>query len=190
VTILYLVRHAETDANHEGRVQGHLDVPLNADGRHQAAALHDRLRLVPFDAAYSSDLRRARQTTEAVLAGRDLPLIPRADLRERFFARWEGLLTDEVAEREPENWKAWLAAPRETAPHGGESEVALERRITGALTAIVAAHPDDVVLVVSHGGAIRAALFAWLGLAHHFIANGGVFVLEIQARRRRLITQF
>jgi bisphosphoglycerate-dependent phosphoglycerate mutase len=70
VTILYLVRHGETDYNRNGRYQGQLDIPLNAEGRRQSLALADRMVGLPLDLIYTSDLAWAQETARTVAAGR------------------------------------------------------------------------------------------------------------------------
>ncbi len=187
MTRLYLVRHGETEWNHEGRIQGHLDPPLNDAGRNQAYSLARRLITVAFDAAYSSDLRRARQTAEIVLEGRGIPLRLRRDLRERFLGRWEGYRVDDIVNLEPDAWRVWLTRPRDHAPHGGETEIELEQRAIGALNHIVAAHPHATVLVISHGGAIRAVLNAWVGEETHHTPNCGAYVIDASSQQRRLV---
>jgi hypothetical protein len=97
VTTIYLARHGETDWNAQARWQGHADTPLNERGRTQAQALAGRLAAVPFAAAYASDLRRARETAEIVVDGRDLPLRIDPRLREIDVGSWQGLTNDEIA---------------------------------------------------------------------------------------------
>jgi broad specificity phosphatase PhoE len=190
VTRLYLVRHGETDWNHERRVQGQSDVPLNEAGRDQALELAERLARVPFDAVYSSDLRRGYETAEIVVAGRSLTVQTLSGLRERNFGRWEGLAVDDMRKVEPARWEEWLTGPRDTAPHGGETDVALESRVVDALTSICARHPSGTILVVSHGGAIRAALLAWLALDVDGTPNCGGYVLEVGDENRRLVDRW
>jgi 2,3-bisphosphoglycerate-dependent phosphoglycerate mutase len=189
VTTLYLVRHGETEWNREGRVQGHLDPPLNQAGRAQALGLARRLADVAFDAAYSSDSQRAHLTAEIVLAERRVPIVMLPGLRERFLGRWEGVLAAELPTSDPAAWRAWLGRPRDWAPHGGESEVELERRVTAALDGIVAAHPDQTILVVSHGGAIRATLHQWLDHDVHQVANCAAYVLDARPTGKRLVAE-
>ncbi len=187
MTTLYLIRHGETEWNREGRIQGHLDPPLNEAGREQARALARRLATVRFEAAYASDLLRARQTAEIVLEGRGISLQLSQDLRERYVGRWEGYRVDDIVNVDPDAWRVWLTRPRDHAPHGGEAEIDLERRAVGALGRIVTAHPTETVLVVSHGGAIRAILNRWFGEEQRHTPNCGAYVIEVAGPRRTLV---
>jgi broad specificity phosphatase PhoE len=150
VTTIFLARHGETDWNAEGRVQGHTDRPLNDAGRAQARALADELAEVHVDAVYSSDLARALDTARPVAAARGLAVEPVAELRERDFGTWEGLLDTEILERFPEaRTGAWGDA---------ETREQLAERVLAALRRIAEQHPGGQVLVVSHGGPLRAIL--------------------------------
>lgn len=188
MTALYVVRHGETAWNREGRVQGHSDVPLNELGREQARELRSRLVEVRFHAAYASDLARARETAELIVGGAP-PVVSLLELRERDCGRWEGQLFAAIAERDPAGWQAWLNPDPLIAPHGGENETQLYRRVAAALEGIVSRHPNDTVLVVSHGGAIRAALSNWLALESRLgpITNCAAFVVEVVGSEKRLI---
>ncbi len=187
MTILYLVRHGETDWNQEGRIQGHRDPPLNSTGRGQARALAKRLAGVAFAAAFASDLKRAWQTAEILLDGTSTPLTPRPGLRERYLGRWEAHLMDDIAATDPEAWRDWLSRPREHAPHGGETEVELERRALATLSDITTSHPDSTVLAVSHGGTIRAILNRWVGVeTRHVAPNCGAYVIVADGEKREL----
>ena len=86
---IYLARHGETDWNVEHKLQGMTDVPLNANGRSQAAALAAMLKTIKVDAVYSSTLSRSRDTAEAVAAGR-LTVQSLDGLRERNYGRFQG----------------------------------------------------------------------------------------------------
>jgi probable phosphoglycerate mutase len=153
-TTLVLARHGETDWNAVGRWQGHADPPLNDVGRAQAATLAAQLATTRFDAAYSSDLQRARETAAIVADRLGLDVTERADLREIDVGSWSGLTRAEVAARFPEGYARWLGG---TIGHDGETSEQLTERVVGALLRVAAAHPGGTVLVVTHGGAIRAA---------------------------------
>ncbi len=91
ITTLVLVRHGETAWNVEGRIQGHLDVPLNETGLAQAAAVGKRFRSERFDAIYSSDLIRAFRTASPVVANPEVDIIRDPRLRERHLGVLQGL---------------------------------------------------------------------------------------------------
>ncbi len=150
MTTLLLARHGETDWNSERRVQGHTDRPLNTLGQAQARELAVQLELEPLDAVYSSDLSRAYDTALAVAEPRGLAVIRVADLRERHFGTWEGLTDTEILERFPEA----------SAGRWGDGETPDEMmaRVVDALSTIAARHAGGQVLVVSHGGPLRALL--------------------------------
>ena len=147
-TTILLARHGETDWNVERRVQGQTDRPLNENGREQARALAGELAGESLDAVYSSDLSRAYETARAVAEprGLDVTLVP--ELREKDFGTWEGLTDTEVLARFP----AASAGPWGDA----ESSEEVARRVVEALRRIARAHPGQRVLVVSHGGPLRA----------------------------------
>lgn len=169
MTKILLARHGETDWNRDRRVQGHTDVPLNAAGIEQAHALADELAAEPLVAVYSSDLGRARDTAAAVAARHGLPVSIDADLREKNFGSWEGLTDTEIAGRFPHAQRGGWG--------DGETTEAVAERVVAALTRIRATHPSGLVLVVSHGGPIRA-LLAHLGVEHGPIGNCEVFRVD------------
>jgi broad specificity phosphatase PhoE len=149
-------------------MQGHTGVPLSANGRRQASLVAERLRSVEFAAAYSSDLRRAAETAGIIAAGRDLAITPDSDLREISFGEWEGLTLKEVETRYP----GALAERIETGGNlgftapGGESTIdAIQRvrRFNTRTSASLAA--GENILVVAHGGSLRALAVCLLDLA-------------------------
>lgn len=172
-TRLVLVRHGLTDWNEQRRYQGQQDPALNAAGREQArrlgAFLANRglaaLGLGEIRTIYSSDLRRARETAELLAASLgNIPLRLTARLREMNFGRWEGLTADEISTLFPDERKAWLESPLMARPGCGESLVEVQDRMLSVLNEIATAHPGEAVLVVSHGGALKAAICGILRL--------------------------
>ena len=163
MTTLLLARHGETDWNSERRWQGHADRPLNDRGREQARELAASLDGT-VDAIYSSDLLRASETAEIVGAALGLPVAVDPGLREVDVGEWSGLVHTEIESRYPEGFARWRQGM-----HGwedGESYDEMGVRVVGALLAIAARHPGETVLVVSHGGAIRACQAAAAGLGN------------------------
>ena len=157
--MLLLVRHGETDWNAEGRLQGHTDRPLNDYGRTQAKELADRLAGEGADAIYTSDLVRAKATAEIIGERLGLTVVVDPDLREKDWGNWEGLTGDERVHVEFE----------------GESTEDHRDRVTGAVRRIVARHPAQRVVVVTHGGSLRRIRTAVNGVAEPVIENCAVW---------------
>jgi broad specificity phosphatase PhoE len=162
VTTVYLARHGESDWNVERRWQGHADRPLTDRGREQARLLAERLADVKLEAVYASDLRRAWETAEAVAATRGLGVVKLHELREVDVGSWSGYTRDECAERFPEAFARWQEGG--SGWDDGESYEEMGRRIVAVIRTIAAEHPDGAVLVVSHGGPIRAVHAQALGV--------------------------
>ena len=161
---IFIVRHGETVWNREGRIQGHTDVALSGKGLEQASRLARRLDTVRFDAAYASDLCRASQTAVTILDGRDVPLHPTAQLREYHKGVFEGLTASELRARFPSEYPTYIAKDLDYAPDGGESTREVSERMTCVINEIKERHLGDTVLVVGHGGSLRAAMMALLGM--------------------------
>lgn len=154
MTTVYLARHGESDWNVARRFQGHVDRPLTELGRRQAEQLAERLADIPLAAVYSSDLARARTTAEAVAGPRGLAVVILPELREVDVGAWSGLTREEAQASFPEAFGRWA-----DGGHGwddGETYEEMAERVVAAVTAIAAKHPGEAVLVVAHGGPIRA----------------------------------
>jgi broad specificity phosphatase PhoE len=165
VTTILLARHGQSDWNAERRWQGHADRPLTEAGRAQARALAERLAEIELDAIYSSDLRRARETAEMVAHTKGLEVQTDPELREVDVGSWSGLTRLEAKERFPDDYNRWL----DGGPgwHDGETYEEMRTRILRAIGRIVEQHPDGRILVVSHGGPIRAVHASALGMDVH-----------------------
>ena len=172
VTTILLTRHGETDWNREHRMQGHTDRPLNDAGRAQALALAEALAREPLDAVYASDLSRASETARAVAEPRRLPVRTLRELREKDFGTWEGLTDEEILLRFPEARRGHWG--------DGETHEEMAGRVVAALRTIAEHHPGARVLVVSHGGPLRAVLRHCSAADDGLIANCHVARLEIE----------
>jgi broad specificity phosphatase PhoE len=162
VTTLLLARHGESDWNRAHRWQGHADRPLTERGRAQAADLATRLGEIPLDAIYSSDLERARETAEVVARSQGLEVTQLPALREVDVGSWSGLTREEAERRYPEGFRRWRAGG--TGWDDGESYGEMSTRILAAVDEIADRHDGGRVLIVTHGGPIRAIHAAALGL--------------------------
>lgn len=157
VTELVLVRHGETDWNTQGRIQGQLDIPLNATGLAQAAAVGARLRDQHFDAIYASDLERAMQTARPVVLDDERPIRREPRLRERHFGALQGLTGAEAQQQQSRVWQDYKARGPAADLGGGESLLAFSRRVVDFIDQVLQAHAGGRVLLVSHGGVLDMA---------------------------------
>lgn len=173
MTTILLARHGETDWNRDGRWQGWADPPLNDTGRTQARALAEQLRATPFDAVYSSDLRRARETAEIVAAPHAVPVVADPGLREIDIGSWSGLTRAEIDERFPAGERP-----------DGETRDRHTARVLEAVERIARENPGRRILLVTHGGTMRALHGHVTDEPFHPIANCGV--LELHFRDDRL----
>jgi probable phosphoglycerate mutase len=192
MTTLWIVRHAETAWNAEGRVQGQTDVPLSDVGHAQARALAALLGGQRFTALYSSDLQRVTQTARPT--ARALGLAPRIEpkLRERHYGMFETLTYAEVKVRYPEEYARFRAHDRDFEFGNGEALGAFFERSVSCLADIAAAHPGADVLVFTHGGVLDMAYRHAKGLSlaakrDFEIPNAGLSRIAVAGERWEVI---
>jgi probable phosphoglycerate mutase len=160
-----LVRHGETQWNREKRFQGQIDVPLNDQGRVQAAQAAEFLAAVPLDRAVSSPMLRPKETAEIILQRHPgVALELNHLLCEISHGRWEGKLEAEIEQAYPGDLKQWQQAPETVQMPEGENLQQVWQRATTAWQQILAATPashDDrpvTTLVVAHDAVNKALL--------------------------------
>ena len=167
MTTLYLVRHGETDWNRAHRIQGSTDIPLNDTGREQARVTGALLATRQWDAVVASPLSRAFETAAIICreVGLGEPEVEPA-MAERNYGAAEGMTGAEIDALYPDGAEVV----------GRESREAVVARAMPALIAIAERHPDQAVIVVSHGGVIRSILNAVAPgtSASELIRNGSV----------------
>jgi len=154
---LALVRHGQSTWNARGRWQGQADPPLSELGEEQAAEAVGRLAGTGVTGVVTSDLVRARRTGEIVADSLGLgPVAIRPDLGEYDVGDWSGLTKPEIEERWPGQQLEWFQGRLATTP-GGEGRANFDRRVMEAVLEVAAgAAPGSVLVVVTHGGVIRA----------------------------------
>ena len=177
MTELYLVRHGETDWNRERRIQGLTDIPLNDTGREQARRTGELLARREWDGIYSSPLSRAAETAAIIAERIGLPApIPFPAVVERNYGAAEGLDF------------AGLEARYPGEVPGRESREAVAERVVPALVDLAERNPGAMLVVVSHGGAIRSVLGAVdPGVDHGMISNGSVHSFRYADGSLRLV---
>lgn len=158
-----LWRHGRTAWNVAGRVQGSTDIPLDDIGRAQAREAAERLALLRPTRILSSDLSRARETAGVLgdLVGLDVEVEPR--FREMHFGVREGLTWEEAWERYPDGMRAWVEGDETQIPDSETHEAAGTRFAAGLRDRLADDRDDQVVVVVAHGGVIRAGACSFMG---------------------------
>lgn len=188
-----LIRHGETAWNAEKRVQGQIDIDLNAAGVAQARALRPGLACHSFAAAYSSDLLRASRTALIATAGLGLAVAPAPTLRERHFGVLQGITSHEASLLHPQAHRYHRARTPDYNCESGESLVAFAARVMAGLEILVARHAGESVLAFTHGGvldiAYRAATARALDAPRDFpVPNAALNWVEHGDRGWRLIS--
>jgi uncharacterized phosphatase len=179
MTELYLVRHGETDWNRQRRIQGLTDIPLNDTGRGQALATGRLLARRTWDAVYASPLSRARETAEIIAGELGLPRPTLLDdIVERNYGAAEGL-----------DWMQVDAQfPHGASVPGRESREQVGARVLPALIRLAEERAGQSLVIVSHGGAIRAVLSEVEPSASHgMITNGSVHSFRLEDGALQLI---
>ncbi len=161
---IYLVRHGETPWNVERRILGATDIELSDSGLRQSKALADALRDRPIRAVYSSDLKRAVRTAEALARPHGLEVRTHPGLREMNQGILEGLTFEELRDNHPDFLDAWKKDPTNLTIPGGESLAQVQERSWKTVEALAEAHPEETIAVVSHNLAIVVFLCKLLGL--------------------------
>lgn len=190
-TSILLIRHGETAWNAEHRIQGLLDVPLSNTGIWQAARLAERLADETLDAVVASDLARAWLTAQPLAQRHGLEPVAEPRVRERDFGSFQGHTVDEIAQRWPDEFRAWRARDPAWALPGGESGDEFIARVLAALHDIAVEHAGRTVAVVTHGGVLdvayrRARSLSWDAPREHQMLNAAINRLSVATKPLRL----
>lgn len=151
-TRLIAVRHGETAWNVGTRIQGQLDIGLNATGEWQARRVGQALADEAIDVIYASDLARAWNTALEIARPLGLQVRPEPRLRERAFGCFEGMSFAEIEQNLPDQARLWRERDPAFTPEGGESLLVFRDRITAVAAELAARHPGELVVLVAHGG--------------------------------------
>ncbi len=168
---IYLIRHARSTWNRDGRVQGHRNPPLSDEGKTSARHLAEylRSRFGPFSQKKSilvaSPLRRAHETAR-ILSGRlNLPVARRADLREASLGEWEGKTVSEIRQTDFRRLARWYRDPTRVRLKGGEPIPVFQKRVRREVQRLLYIYGEaESLLLVTHGGWISALLTDVVGI--------------------------
>lgn len=164
MTRLILVRHCEAEGNTKGVLQGRMDCDVSGNGETQLELVALRLRNEPLAAIYSSPLRRAFKTAQAINRYHGLTIAVDPRLSEIDLGDWDGRSWEEIAAQDSLMFRVWNETPGKFRATGGESMREVYDRMWAAALDMVKANPGKTVCVVSHGCAIRNLLCRALGL--------------------------
>lgn len=152
MTRIGFIRHGMTNWNREKRAQGHSDIPLDEIGLQEAEKLAERIGEENWDLIYSSDLLRAQQTAEAIGKRNDIPIYLETRLRERSGGQIEGTTEEERLVKWGADWREFEL--------GMETADSVIKRGSSFLDEVVRNHPDENILIVTHGAFIKYLLTA------------------------------
>lgn len=169
-TRVALVRHGQTEWNRVERFRGRAELELNDTGRRQAQAVARRLAAeFPLAAVYSSPLRRAWETAEAIGAAAGLKVQALPGIIDLDYGQWQGLTPEEAAERDPARYARWLSQPHLVHLPDGESLGQVRERAGAALRQVTEAHQGRTIALVSHRVVCKVLMCLVLGLDNaHF----------------------
>jgi probable phosphoglycerate mutase len=155
ITRILAIRHGETDWNVASRIQGQIDIELNAQGQWQAQQVALALAEEDIHAIYASDLSRALTTAQHISTHHNLPVRSLQALRERHYGVFESQTWDDIQQAHPQDATRWRDRdPDWTPANGGESLVMLHDRVSRVLHDIASEHRGQQIALVTHGGVL------------------------------------
>jgi broad specificity phosphatase PhoE len=188
--LVYLVRHCATTTSSDSPpiVAGQNEDKLNENGEYQAKQLATYFKKLALTAAYCSTQWRAIQTVRRITKNYDINTVYCQSLVEADVGDWAGLTYDQILDKDPGNYGLFLRDPATYGYPGGETLSAVCRRAMRIMDQIVATHPTDHVLVVTHKQVIRTILAAVMSVPLHRCREidvdlGGISILKIFAGR-------
>jgi len=181
---IYVIRHGETDWNHNHLFQGQTDMPLNENGYLQASRLTEKLKdILPFDRIVSSDLSRAVETAAILNKGYTTPILTDPGLREVDFGEWEGLTADAIEQRWPGELHKWFSTGLLHAP-GGEAFEVFYDRVWRCFQNWANKKDYQTMAMISHGGSCRVLMCAILEkpireMSGYILANTEALIVRV-----------
>jgi len=180
--IIYLTRHGETEWNEKKLVQGHTDIPLNKKGVEQAKQLGRELKNIHFEAVFSSDLLRAKDSAKIIVLGKRLNIVLTNALRERFFGRFEGKPLEDLVKTIGEVMTVSKEEQKRLKIYDVENDDDILLRLLPFIKRVAADYSGKNVLMVTHGGLLRAFLkfmeFKIPKYSDHPMKNTGYLIIE------------
>jgi alpha-ribazole phosphatase len=161
---IILVRHGETAYNANETFRGRADVPLNETGLKQAKLLGEYLSHEKIDHIYSSPLKRAVTTAEAIATAQKIKVKLAENINDLDCGEWEGLTLKEVQQKYEDIYQDWVDTPEQVKIPGGESLADVRNRALPFVKDAVTRCPEGKIVLVSHRAVNKVLICALLGL--------------------------
>ncbi len=190
---IILVRHGETAYNANETFRGRADVPLNETGLKQARLLGEYLSQEKIDHVYSSPLKRAVKTAEAIATPQKLKVKRVENLNDIDCGEWKGLTLKEVQEKYTEIYQDWVDTPEQVKIPGGESLEDVRRRALPFVQDAVTRCPEGKIVLVSHRAVNKVLICSLLGLNNSMfwsfkLDTGAITRFSYDGKRTALIS--
>jgi len=191
---VYLVRHGQTPWNKARIYRGRKDIPLNEQGRSDAACAAQALRKAPLKRVYSSPLSRARETAQAIADQHDLEVREDSAFIDIDYGEWTGHPDTEVRRRFSRQHELWLKSPHLVCFPGGESLDDVRARSVPRLNELANLHRDADIAIVSHRVVLKVLLCGVKGLGNSDFWNvqldtAAISMVELVGSRLRLVVE-
>ena len=187
---IYLTRHGETKWNEKKLVQGHTDIPLNEKGKKQSELLKNKLKNINFDAVFSSNLLRAKNSAEIITWEKKLPVKTTNALKERFFGRFEGKPLEDLVKTIGEVMTVSKEEQKRLKIYDVESDDDILLRLLPFIKRVAADYSGKNVLMVTHGGLLRAFLkfmgFKIPKYSDHPMKNTGYLIIKSDGKEFKI----
>jgi probable phosphoglycerate mutase len=163
-TSIIIIRHGECKGNKEGLFRGRSDFPLNETGVRQAKEVARAIKIMHPTIIFTSPLKRAMQTAEAIRQECNIEIEEREGLNNIMLGPWEGQPKDYIAQKYPEQWKVWLNEPEKLDIPGVESLDEVQERAKSDLENIIEQHWGETFVIVSHRAVLKPLVASCLGI--------------------------
>lgn len=185
-TIVYLIRHGETEWNKLGKFQGSTDIALSEDGIKQAFLAAEVLK-GKFDYIYASPLKRAKHTADIIGGASNVITQIEPHIKEINFGLWEGLTFEEIKEQYPKEFISWRN-PLEGSLMSEDISIGnAGKRAGDAIRRLVEAHSEERIALVAHGGILKAGLidlFDWNMTMYYKIFLGNTSITKLVFKKK------
>ena len=164
-TLIIFVRHGECEGNIKGMFRGRMDFPLNERGMIQVQDLAQELKDFSIKYIYTSPLKRARKTAEAIGEKCDIKFKIEEKFNNVELGNWEGCYKKEIADQYPNEWKLWINNPEELRVEGMETLFNVQKRAKECLDRLVLEHKDETLALVTHRAVLKPLIAACLNIS-------------------------